>query len=766
MKVPNGYELPIGETSFDVSFDEKEGDQNNFWIVYSDRPNNLTYNGMTGKKEKVVQFLERFYVIETVDSFLHVVKHDPEARSGKRLNKTAIDCGWMKKERALLWNHALVNRQMVTKKVLTINNIESIKNPKKYVEGKKIKLYNDPELTIENENDVRLFQFLYLYKEVGNSYLIGKADRCNNSPASILGWISKDMVKLWSDRVTLEPNTDYNAIQNRISQNVKTAVFADKKSAIAYKNGEISWGKALWKDDLWSEGEMTKEKKEACWKRLPILENDSETNILKTGIISDIFDSGGDVVITSDEYEKELKKINTKRDEYRNINVVFVIDGTLSMQPYFSSVVNSLKRVNSLLEESKNNYRFGAVVYRDYAEEECPFGNRLVNIQTLTSSKGEIKKFLESMIPEAKDCLDKDVPEAMYYGINRGLRMMDPINTNIMIVVGDAGNRDDDERGITIDKITDKMAELNCHYINVQVKQSEHESYMKFILQNKQIIEMTSAKHKEKTLKNHEFDKPLLEMELDNKWTIGYPEKSSIMGMLLHPDYGNGIMKPIELENVLVNSFKKIEQYHQEQLEIMDVNLSGIGKRNKKMNMALFSLLNQADIDTSFIKKISNDNFQFFVEGYTPLFSAKVSEPLYQYTLYADKHEYSSLDNMLYDLTKVSTGSERRVNIENVFKETLKNYYGNKEVGEALNKMNVGEIMKMVSGLPTSSEMLKNYKVSDFRNKRIIPDQKMDEIFRYLEEKGKSFTQISHDPAYMFKSADVIYYWIPQRFIP
>jgi hypothetical protein len=268
-----------------------------------------------------MKFMEAFYVAEETEKHVHIYKYDPTVIKNPRtraFSASAVDYGWAPKANMLLWDNSLVHP--VTKftiKALMVNKPESLRNPEKYVSQKKLRLFNSPALAsaVENDNDVRLFQFLFVFKEdkTSNSILIGKVDNFPpNSPTTyILGWLSKDMVQIWEQRLAIEPNWEEKAVEERLRHNIKASVFDTEGSARALGTGSsISSDQVLWNKDLY------KERYPPNWKRLPVL-NTLSDNLVRTGIVTDIFDKNGEVVIKSDDYLKINKNHNEVRDNFQ-----------------------------------------------------------------------------------------------------------------------------------------------------------------------------------------------------------------------------------------------------------------------------------------------------------------------------------------------------------------------------------------------------------------------------------------------------------------
>ena len=98
----------------------------------------------------------------------------------------------------------------------------------------------------------------------------------------------------------------------------------------------------------------------------------------------------------------------------RRINVVFVVDGTSSVQPFFGPISEALVDVTKMLKQTRNEFNFAAVIYRDYPEKE-----HVVEVRGFSSDES-ISSFFNRN--KAMDRFDTDLPEAMYNGIENAIR--------------------------------------------------------------------------------------------------------------------------------------------------------------------------------------------------------------------------------------------------------------------------------------------------------------------------------------------------------
>jgi hypothetical protein len=193
----------------------------------------------------------------------------------------------------------------------------------------------------------------------------------------------------------------------------------------------------------------------------------------------------------------------------RNVQILFVIDATKSMQPYFGAVQQAIRESKSGLPENvQAQNHFAAAVYRDYAD-----GNRAAEVIANFDDERALNN-LSSVVAQSNPA-DHDLPEAVYEGVIRAVSKVkwNPAFTHAVIVIGDHGNHPSaedaakhdlkdapDPRGHTAKDVADvldpkeaalKYDRIMLHAINVNVRQEWLPYNDLFMDQMNQIIDAT-----------------------------------------------------------------------------------------------------------------------------------------------------------------------------------------------------------------------------------------------------------------------------------
>jgi hypothetical protein len=175
------------------------------------------------------------------------------------------------------------------------------------------------------------------------------------------------------------------------------------------------------------------------------------------------------------ELSREVRKYF---DALETINLFFIIDGTMSMQPYIDVVKSLASNIAAFNQDRDKAIRMGFAVYRDFPDGE----QKRLEVFPITN---ELTQF-QSRIAQIQ-CIssDRDKAEAFYQGISDGLEKsgMDPDQTNLVILLGDVGNHQTTTyNGTNYDynRALAQLKRMNASLFVYQVATGADWSYMDF----------------------------------------------------------------------------------------------------------------------------------------------------------------------------------------------------------------------------------------------------------------------------------------------
>jgi len=768
MRLPKQYAEPNDNTdvksvSKDFAFKP--------WVVYSDRSENKTYtteDGNTVKKSLV--FMDHFYVLKETKTRIQIAKIAPGALNTNDLTVFNYeDLGWADKESMLLWNRGITAKKTgMNRKVIVINTVEWAKQTKAGDESEIVDFFKNPDLSQKTGRRSQLFQIFYVYKTSSDrkSLLIGRTSEISdakNAENEVVGWVDRLRLVFWDHRVAIEPNWQDDAVKERKAKGVKSMVFRDKPSAERFAASlSVDRNSVLWDSDPYEK------RRNGDYKRFPYISKDPDNNLIHNGVWGSTFTAEGDV-IEGDIKANVDRMLSQMVEKRRNINIVFVVDATSSMLPYFKPIALSVTSSINRLSQSKNNIRFGAVAYRDFAE-----GEFIVERIRLTSKYEDVTNWLQNVYSSTKNLKDRDEAEAVFYGLRDALRNTDlpPNETNYVILVGDAGShaRKDDSQ-VSRDELTALLAGKNVNLMAFQVNHKGSQDYENFNIQVKDLMQASAFrawKQEENTYKIFGMNMPPKLSKQGN--TISYLEGSSLAGKLIQSLPGNSI-SPYTLQEQLITFITKAEDDVNQVISLLNDVKEGKGisqiANNLEYKPALINILVQSGVSMEQLELLKKARFQFYTTGYSDLQPKGFTFPLFQTVLFINRLELGGIVSDISRLLQKKSGNEVRRHLHNTFLKILEEHLG--EMGnENIGNKSMEEVTRLIFGLPSTSRMLRDIKLDDILDPVRFPDDKLVFWVNDMEIKLSTLKKIQNSEKYeySFESNDEIFYWLQQDHLP
>ncbi len=726
-------------------------------------------------------FGEHFWVIEEDGLFLRIVR-DPRP-TDTRFSPEAEEMGWISKHDLLMWDVALEKPETGIGLKGFIVNAERSQQRQTDIDFTLVGAYKDPELTRPADYEARVFELLHIYQYSSerDAVLLGRRPyfnvgrlRTEGTYGGLVGWVDRSRILEWDHRVAIEPNFDARAVNERMQQNIRASVMSmsadqDKKWACAedFNLGrEITQGcELLWDTDIY-EDDGSFARPGGQWMRFPVI-GDYDEEILKVMVMGKMAGSFG---VIDDHVSQEVRtQLNGLTDKYRNVNIVFVLEGTSRMQP-FQQVTNSIDNIVNTMEREvadKKTLRFGYVVYRDYLE-----GDRIFEYMPLTTKSREMMAEIRDV--EASDYYDRYAHESMNYGLSKAFEKVftDPDETNILIHVAGVGSHErDDPSYVPQEVIVDLMAEYGCFYIAYQSHHTQnHQAYRDFPIQVREIMKSASQAMFEEwaLVGGHELfdEKPVLVTE-DNISRI----KNGIPMMLIEKPYGERF-DPDLLTEEITRAISQIDQYNDTVIEVLMKMLEkgssfevAIGEMNEK-NTGTFApgvlnALGRMDVGHEDLKHFYGENVELTVTGYAPRYHHKINSPLFRPVVLLNAREFNSIYNQVSRLQKATKGSgEVRARLHDAWLEILRRHVG--AGSEIDDHISLEEASATVFGIPMRAGMFTQIMLKDIKDPSIFTDEDLRRYVQQIQRRANVLERIlnERDYEYSFMSNDIKYYWI------
>ena len=259
----------------------------------------------------------------------------------------------------------------------------------------------------------------------------------------------------------------------------------------------------------------------------------------------------------------------------------------------------------------------------------------------------------------------------------------------------------------------------------------------------------------------------------DKAFKLKWPEASPVQGWLVFAS-SNESYKSEDLTKTVSQIIAKIEEDIDYKINQINAKINGMGERDKvQLNPAILMVFSEIEDqikgDKDVINKLTGQNYQFFVTGYTTLNTNNLAEPLYKKVLFITDLEFVFLLEELkkFEL-KSSTGSDGREQLQTVFRQVLETYLGGKEAKKVIKTISLGQVMGYITGSNSSSTLLSKWKIEDLTNEKALNNSDFNQIIDYISNQKQKLDKVkeTEKKKYRYEEDDKEYYWVPAEFMP
>jgi len=155
--------------------------------------------------------MEPLLVIKKRGDYYKLIRYSPEILNNQRLTnrKEAEYCGWIHKDRLLLFDNAIteIRNGIKLKNLTAIQESRIITDADKFFKNDSLILYTQPKLEIPAKTLMELNQIVYVLKMTDDDTkaLISYSPVINpdNLSSSIIGWVDASLTVPFGQRLTL-----------------------------------------------------------------------------------------------------------------------------------------------------------------------------------------------------------------------------------------------------------------------------------------------------------------------------------------------------------------------------------------------------------------------------------------------------------------------------------------------------------------------------------------------------------------------------------
>jgi hypothetical protein len=552
------YALQDPEYKFSIKLLDGYPDEKSAWIVYSDRDNNTTYQNPGNEKQSLasLNFMQACFVIGEKDGYVELAEYVPRINvsKGKKTLENPKYLGWVNKNTLLLWNRALKDKgtNYYLKTISAFGTQRIFDVLQHQVAGDSIITFANPFLN-QPMAKCGMESIFYIYKEsvLGNEYLVGPDPNFlpENSSQAGLGWISKDLIRVWGTKgfVSLNPDVqatlpfyqNYPSIKNNsVGQDPVTIV----RSPYTAPKSDLEKLYPIVKYSTTKDGD--------------VLINSS---FLEDALDKDknrVYNISGDLISNED-----IENFSAKSSK---LNIILVVSAGRKNGQYINNMQGVLE-TDAWQEAARNNFKevnIGAVVYKDYGPN-CDNA-----ITPLTNDYRTVDEFLQEQRKVENDgCDNNSYYQGMYGGIIKAAKMLQSRSneSNIILVYG-SGSDETNRKGEAIRSIQSVKARL----LFFQTHNIPNEpAYINFVGDAKELISKSAeniTELKKKIIVPNTYPNILNNVSFTNDSTgriqqLDYPKKAITQGFLLFPhdsenmpakylaDYLDSLITTIAIDN-------------------------------------------------------------------------------------------------------------------------------------------------------------------------------------------------------------------------
>lgn len=769
------------------------------WLVFSDRDGNQTFDKADGKPYKKLSFKETLYVVNEAPGWVEIVSGTAD---GLKLLPKQQYKGWIRKDKLLLWNEGLLDRNTkIHKKALLLNKASDI--PELLAQGDKdfVNVYDSPigTTTIDHAN---IYRYFFIFKKENNRYLLAQEYRLSpsNVELRLLGWVSSGRSVEWNTRLSLEPNFDEPAFNERKLNQSKYKFVAYETAKAA--EGQMKSGFISTNDELWSNDPCVADKTFLAQSnprrfigdiiRFPLLPSKGQDpNVFFSGVIGDIYvtteGSSTPIILDEKTYLEAKDAARQEKINKRQVNVLYVVEGSAGMATY-KEAIKGLFGTTTKAFEGFENIKVGMVVFRDISERK---EKRDIELLPLTPNESKFQQFVDGVNFISMN--DEDGLSNLRDGIYRGVSEagLGREQSNIVIVLGHSPDfsanttrrngaiESKDPAYHTREQIVDALGEFDASIYFVQSKNSGDVYSDRFKSQAEDILlELAKDSH-------NKYIGTAEEIGVKTSPSLGNVEATGLIKLANSATGGFSYISPVgktltveEMKQYANQAVDSANYYVKGSLgEITNVIEQGkpfasSGPFSHAMAKWLDKEIKRQGsvLNKDILKSLMGTKYELYKEVYFPYKIQSAQYPMVSYTLFmpqADLQRYIDKLRKVEEASYASSDNEKRTKLFNVFKELIQAFTGNYSTSnEEISKMSISEFQGLMNGV--KGEGLRLSKEQNYLLGNIIDESKMSStevngiikrILGKLDRLEKIVRQ-GRNYEFSFSTDEDIYYWI------
>lgn len=732
------------------------------WVAFSDRDKNTTYaSANTSNPIGELKFNESV-IIAKIENGFALVYQDPKFTTWPGYSEKAVSKGWVPMDKLLLWESCPADDKGIYQKALLAANLEKKGNESMGYRYTNPQLHTDPKGI---KTDMTFYYVLKTDPKTGMKLLANQARLDGNTDQVLYGWVDVNSFVPWNQRSCLEPNWKPNDVAYFNSPEGKPyPIYPDPQM----KNAPATSYRYGVKNKEEKETSSTRYRMRAYDTRFPILDLDKDIDNSNLYRITTFGIAGRPVInIENDEVPDAKEQLTKTIDKLKNVNIIFVIDGTKSMKPYFASVKEAIKKGLSYFKPEKFTLRVGVVIYRDYTDGEFLTEKVALtkpNNPTLLSFLDSAGKYGAKSAPN-----DYTIAEALYKGLevatDPSAMGFNKDQSTIIVVVGDCGNDPNDTKCLTSEQIVDRLANNNIQLISFQVESNVSLAYKLFNEQLRNIIKgnITKQYHKLNPNVNVKFKAVRNGYDVKTNAKVDF-----FIGSIRRPSEEIEIVNPGNLTTLIDENINQFVERVQDQINaLVNSEHTGFAQNEDASGVDISEEFIKLRVGEKVFENLKRAGATLTFTGYAPKRDSQNRE-YWKAVAFMSSEEFEVLLDRLANVYNNARAEGDRKPYVDAIKALIRVMVP--DITEKdMDEMGIDEVMRLAAGLNEGSEAVKGRSLKEIQDPRAVPNDEYMTMINTFKTKYKGLRDgvKNKNYKYSFKTPNgQKFYWIPVEDLP
>lgn len=749
-----------------------------YWKVFADRKNTTVYSDPEGRTPCGTLYAdgklkqdEMSLRIADIKNGYALVYNDPK-NDYPKISAFAISKGWVPLSSLLLWDKGLCDDIGISQKAVICADLDKAGKLKK---GAGHMVYKSP-----TDQDGVPFQanmrFYYILKREAGRVLLGLNSVIKNYN-DLFGWVDDSAFVPWNYRTCLEPTWDIDDVEYFTSKYYSWGVYVDKNKMTGHAPASEVFKTAIRKLAS-GEGPVYAEEYKyrtmpTVYLRYPILDGSEGDKFHCTtfGTLNkeDLMQTAEDTKHNADDDHQKAVDFLKERNI---VNIVIVIDGTSSMQPYFNAVKKALNELEKDLDGQRLNV--GVMIYRD-KEDNAYVTECFPATGGFTEPKNQnLRQWLDRGGKYGVRSVAPGNMESVFYGIDSAIDRFFPASknmkrqSNIMLVIGDCG--DNGKFGISRESLINKLAAQNISLMGFQVTNKDLDDYASFNEQLTYLMRSSIQKRYDAISKTPQRIRPV-KLENGRGYDMNNTEGFNFfLGMhRFNPVKDTPMIiedLTLAIEEIVIKWSASIKY-----LTVLASDVINNGESEPSFaqdDVAGSELTKQAIIeilggDVQLYERLKKQNSLISFRGYS--YKQKDMRDIFKIVVFFPAGE---LENLVKNLEKVNEAAKSESADRRPYYDAMMNLAKTAVAQDQISTTSYYAILAKVFGM-ASYEPKSGYTLDDIVDPNVVPYKEYKKIVKRMHnsfERLQQVTQTKYPFTLNPAGSNDKYYWLPSEYLP